>query len=88
MNARTKITPIEQWPSDKYFLLIYFVHSYLESVKKDLVYDKSTTVENFRDHEPNNAHCLLIGKHSLTQWNYELSWNQVAQGISLFLRCQ
>lgn len=72
--------------TEKYHLLIYYVHSYLESVKNQLHYDENTTVENFRNNSVNNKHCLDAFAASLNQWNYELSWNQVANGINLFLK--
>jgi uncharacterized protein YpuA (DUF1002 family) len=72
--------------SDKYTLLVYYVHSYLESVSNELVVTKDSTVENFRDNKVNEAHCSKICKHSLTQYNYELSNNQVCNGINLFLK--
>jgi|WetSurMetagenome_2_1015567.scaffolds.fasta_scaffold411324_2 hypothetical protein len=72
--------------SEKYHLLIYYVHSYLESVRTELHYDEKTTVDNFRDNPVNNKHCLDAFSAALTQWEYELSWNQVANGINLFLK--
>lgn len=74
--------------SDKYLLLPYYVHSYLESVRHELIFTDATTVENFRENEANEKQCQIVFEHSLTQWNYELSWNQVANGIALFLKCQ
>lgn len=72
--------------SDKYLLLCYYIHSYLESVKSELDYGPKTTVENFRESAKNEKHCKLVFDHSLSQFNYELSWNQVANGIDLFLK--
>ena len=72
--------------TDKYTLLMYYVHSYLESVKGELYYNQDTTVENFADNKINEKHCSEIFKHSLAQYNYELSYNQVANGINLFLK--
>lgn len=71
--------------SDKYILLMYFVHSMLESRKNELVFDENTTVENFRENEINNKKCLDIHEICLTHYDYELSWNQIANGINLFL---
>lgn len=72
--------------SDKYRLLMYYVHSYLESVRTELKITKETTVENFREQPENEAHCKKVFEHSLTEWNYELSYNQVANGINLLLQ--
>lgn len=72
--------------TDKYALLMYYVHSYLESVRHELKITKDTTVENFRDNPENEAHCKLVFDHSLSQWNYELSYNQIANGINLLLK--
>ena len=72
--------------TEKYFLLTYFVHSYLESVRKQLVVNLNTTVENFQEQPENKKHCDLIFKYTLSQWNYELSYNQLANGINLFLK--
>jgi hypothetical protein len=72
--------------TDNYYLLVYYVHSYLESVKAELIFNKKTTVENFRLNKENDRHCNLIFDYCLTQWNYELSYNQVANGINLFLK--
>lgn len=71
--------------SDKYLLLVYYVHSYLETVKHELKIDKTTTVDNFRNQPENETHCKKIFEHSLSQWNYELSYNQIANGINLLL---
>lgn len=71
--------------TDKYLLLMYYINSYLETVRSELKINKDTTVENFREQPENEAHCKKICEYSLTQWNYELSYNQVANGINLFL---
>ena len=72
--------------TDKYFLLMYYVHSYFETVRNELMITEDTTVENFRDWVINNKHCDLICEYSLSQWNYELSNNQLCNGINLFLK--
>ena len=72
--------------NDKYKLLIYAVHSFFESNRNDLIVEDSTTVENFRDNEVNNKKCLEIHKFTLEEYNYDLSWNQVANAINLFLQ--
>lgn len=72
--------------SDKYYLLMYYVASYFQSVKGELYFDSKTTVENFqKDGGVNGRHCDLICQHSITQWSYELSTNQLCNGINLFL---
>jgi hypothetical protein len=73
--------------TDKYYLMQYYIHSYLESVKAELKITPDTTVENFRDQPENEAHCKKIFEHSLSQYNYELSYNQIANGINLLLQC-
>lgn len=72
--------------SDKYIFLIYYVHSYLESVRDELHITKDTTVENFRKNPENERHCILVIDHALAQWEYELSYNQIANGINLFIK--
>lgn len=72
--------------TEKYTLLMYYVHSYFESVRQELKITKDTTVENFREHPENEIHCKKVFEHSLTQWNYELSYNQIANGIKLLLQ--
>jgi PP-loop superfamily ATP-utilizing enzyme len=72
--------------TEKYTLLMYYVHSYLERVRHELKITKDTTVENFREQPENETHCKIVFEHSLTQWNYELSYNQVANGINLLLQ--
>ena len=71
--------------SDKYFLLMYYVHSYFETVRDELTINENTTVENFQKHEKNKNHCDLIQKHAGTQFLYDLSYNQLANGIILFI---
>lgn len=71
--------------SEKYKLLIYVVHSCLENFRSELVVDDSTTVDNFRKNNTNNEKCLEIHKWVLDNFDYELSWNQIANGINLFL---
>jgi hypothetical protein len=64
---------------------MYYVHSYLESVKSELKFDKNTTVENFRDVPENDAHCKKVFEYGLSQFNYELSHNQVCNGEVKFV---
>jgi hypothetical protein len=71
--------------TDKYTLLMYAVHSTLEQNRNELEYTESTTVENFRESEKNNFKCLEIHKWVLEAYKYELSWNQMCNGINLFL---
>ena len=52
--------------SDKYYLLMYYVHSYFESVRHELIINQSTTVENFRDGPSNKKHYKKIHEHSLS----------------------
>jgi hypothetical protein len=73
--------------TNQYSLLAYYVHSCLESVRKELTVTVGTTVENFREAPKNKHYCDLIFKHSLSRWNYELSNNQMCNGINLFLKC-
>jgi hypothetical protein len=72
--------------STNYYLMMYYVHSYLESVKSELKFDKNTTVENFRAVPENDAHCKKVFEYGLSQFNYELSHNQVCNGINLLLK--
>jgi hypothetical protein len=64
------------------------VHSYLESVKDQLIINDSMTVENFREIPGNSTHCDNVFEYTLAQFNYELSYNQIANGINLFLKSQ
>lgn len=73
---------------EKYIMLIYCVHSYLESVRHELIVTDKTTVENFRDEEVNKNHCLRVHKFTLENYNYELSNNQVCNAINLFLEAR
>ena len=73
--------------TDKYFLLIYFVHSYFETVRNELNITNETTVENFRKNNINEKHCKMICEYTLSQWDYELSNNQLCNGINLLLKC-
>ena len=72
--------------TEKYKLLMYAVHSCLENNRKDLIIDQHTTVDNFRNNEVNEKYCLEIHKWALDNWDYDLSWNQMANGINLFLK--
>ncbi len=72
--------------TEKYTLLIYCIHSALESHRKELKVTIDTTVENFRDKPENEAMCKTIFDNILIQWNYELSNNQMCNGINLFLQ--
>jgi hypothetical protein len=72
--------------SDKYYLLCYYVHSYLESVKQHLAYDSKTTVESFMESRVNGKYCNLVHECALAQFHYELSYNQICNGVDLFLK--
>ncbi len=74
--------------SEKYTLLMYYVHSYLESVRAELKITDETTVDNFRNAQENERHCNIIFQYCLKQWEYELSYNQVANGIDLLLKAR
>ena len=74
--------------TEKYKLLINVIHSHLELNRSKLIIDNLTTVENFRDNEINNQKCLDIHKFILAEYHYELSWNQVANGINLLLKAR
>lgn len=65
---------------------MYYVHSCLEMVRNHLEVDENTTVENFQESERNKAWTDKIFKESLDKFNYELSHNQVCNGINLFLK--
>ena len=73
----------------KYYLLIHYVHSYLHSVSDKLkiidVNNELTSVDNFRKEPVNEFHCQKIFEICESEFNYELSWNQMANGINLFL---
>lgn len=71
--------------TEKYTLLIYVVHSCLEHKRGEIIVSKETTVENFRDNQTNNQVCLDIHKWVLENFKYDLSWNQMANGINQFL---
>ncbi len=73
-------------PSDKYTLLVFYVQSCLIAVRKDLIVTPATTVENFQDDKKNAGICQGIFKSALDQYNYELSHNQMCNGINLFLK--
>ena len=70
----------------EYLVSMHVVHSSLESDSSRLSVSHITTVENFRDIEINNVVCLEIHEWVLKQYNYELSWNQVCNGVNLFLQ--
>jgi hypothetical protein len=71
--------------TEKYRLLVYYVHSYLESVRGELKITKDTTVENFREDPDNESHCKRVFTYALKQFDYELSNSQVSNGINLLL---
>lgn len=72
--------------SDKYLMLMYVIHSLLETNRKELEITETTTVENFRESEKNNSKCLDIHNWILENFKYELSWNQIANGINILLK--
>jgi hypothetical protein len=69
-----------------YTLFMYYVHSYLESVRGKLHIDENTTVENFQDNATNRRHCEFVCEYAISQYSYELSYNQLANGINLFIK--
>lgn len=71
--------------TEKYTLLIYMVHSFFEMNRNHLIVDDNTTVENFRDIETNRQKCLEIESLISNNFRYDISWNQLANGIKLFL---
>lgn len=72
--------------SEKYHLLIYFIHSRLISFRKELLFNQNTTVENFRKQPCNEAVCDAIFREAIMHFGYELSHNQMCNGINLFLQ--
>lgn len=72
--------------TEKYYLLIYYAHSALELKRDELLYNKHTTVENFRDTSVNNDVCLKIHSDTEELYKYEMSYNQMANAINLFLK--
>ena len=74
--------------TDTYKLLIYYVHSELELIKNNLEVDENTTVENFQHRQVNKNICTQIFKATLDFFNYELSHNQMCNGINRFLNSQ
>jgi len=74
--------------TEKYHLLIYAVHSFLESNRNELFVDENTTVENFQKNPINNKKCMDVFKYTFENYNYELSNNQVCNAINLFLKAR
>lgn len=72
--------------TEKYLLICYYVHSYFETVRSELVVTPQTTVTNFRENHVNDEHCRKIHHHVLTSFEYDLSNNQLCNGIDLFLK--
>ncbi len=74
--------------TEKYKLLMYTVHSLLEQWRDELSFSHlTTTVENFQDVTVNRDVCRKISALILEHFNYELSHNQMCNGINLFLKC-
>lgn len=65
---------------------MYYVHSYFESIRCHLNIDSKTTVDNFQDDAFNKYHVNQIMHHVRTQFDFELSKNQLKNGIDLFLK--
>ena len=74
--------------NDKYILLMYYIHSELELIKDKLEFDSNTTVENFQHRQVNKNICSQIFKNTLEYFDYELSHNQMCNGINRFLESQ
>jgi len=70
-----------------YTLVISSVHSSLELNRKRIVVDENTAVDSFRKNKENDKLCLEIFTYFLENHNYEVSWNQMSNGINLFLEC-
>lgn len=72
--------------TEKYILLMYYVHSYFETIRCQLNVSRLTTVDNFQDDAMNRHHVNQIMHHVRTQFDCELSPNQLKNGIDLFLK--
>lgn len=72
--------------TEKYFLMIHWFHSMLQTRRNELVFDNTTTVENFRKEPINEKITIEIFQQGLKDYNYELSYNQTANGTDLFLK--
>jgi hypothetical protein len=68
-----------------YVLIMYMIHSALESYKRELIITEDTTVENFDEAPENKKITDMIFKTTLESYNYEISHNQMCNGINLLL---
>ena len=66
--------------------MIYIAHSFLEMEKQKIIFNKNSTVEDFRKSEINNQICLDIHKEVFEKYEYELSWNQLSNSIAWFIK--
>jgi hypothetical protein len=55
-------------------------------MRDEITVDENTTVENFQNNEQNKKICKLICDSIISELNYEISFNQLANGILMFLR--
>ena len=69
----------------EYNAMMYVVHSGLESQRSKLTIQSDTTVENFSSQGDNEKVVMTIFNWCLENMNYELSNNQICNGINLFL---
>jgi hypothetical protein len=72
--------------SNKYKLMVFLCHSYLESRKKEMIFNQNSTVEDFRLSKINNDICIQIHEQILESQNYELSHHQMTNAIHLFIK--
>lgn len=71
--------------SKTYKLMIFLVHSGLESQRSNLTFSSIMSVEEFMEISYNQDVISEIVKYALDNFEYELSHSQICNGVSLFL---
>ncbi|PHR71010.1 MAG: hypothetical protein COA67_07370 [Lutibacter sp.] len=70
----------------KYNQMIFVAHSYLEVIKKELVYNNNSTAEDFETYKINQEKTKELFDYFIKDYEYELSYHQMMKAISLFLK--
>lgn len=66
--------------------MICYIHSELEMNRSHLTVDENTDVENFETYPNNKKLCREIFDTALKKHNYQISHNQMCNGINRFLK--
>lgn len=65
--------------------MVFVAHSYLETIKSQLIFNNNSTADNFRETKINNEKCNVVFETMIEQYDYELSFSQLQNAINLLL---